>query len=269
MRETLVECATSAGGILMERFGRVREIRFKEDRSSIVTEADLASERHILARLQAQYPHDNIIAEETGFLGRGGDRTWVIDPLDGTSNFAAGIPWFGVMITVLEQATPVLAAMYLPVEQTLYVSARGAGVQRNGRPVRVTAETDLRNTLCAHAMDAASDPDVARWRALLHGRLIQGARNLRATNSLVDFAYVIDGRFGAVVNHASKIWDIAASALMLPEAGGTLTDLRGQEVELSPGAPGVARTYAVVGSSRALLPQLLAQLSAPGDPASP
>jgi myo-inositol-1(or 4)-monophosphatase len=257
MNDTLLDCLTAAGRLLLERFGKVRDIRLKETRSSIVTEADLASEALIFSRIRARHPDHNLVGEESGFQDRGAAFTWVVDPLDGTSNFAAGIPWFGVMIAVLERDEPVLAGMYLPVDDLLYFAARGTGATRNGQPIRVTAETSIANILCGYGMDANASDERARRQAAALGALVQKVRNVRATNSLVDFAYTIDGRLGACVNYNMMLWDIAAPRLILAEAGALATDLSGQPFRLSLGPDCCARSYGVLAASPALHPQVL------------
>ena len=264
MKSTVIECATSAGKLLLQHFGRVQGVRVKEGQSSIVTESDLASEQHILRLIRARFPDHNIVAEETGFQDRGSAHTWVVDPLDGTSNFAVGLPWFGVMVSVLERGSPVLAAMYLPMEDRLYLAEPGRGTTRNGEPVRVTAETRWPHLLCAYGMDSSPDEERVRQQGLLLGSLVQLARNVRATNSLVDFACTIDGRLGACVNLNTKIWDIAAPALLFPEAGGQMTDLRGQPITFALDARCCDQSYAVVGGSPALCRQVLERVASSG-----
>jgi myo-inositol-1(or 4)-monophosphatase len=264
MQATVIECATSAGKLLLQHFGHVREIRIKEGQSSVVTEADLASEEHILKLIRARFPDHNIVAEETGFQDRGSPYTWVVDPLDGTSNFAAGLPWFGVMVSVLERESPILAAMYLPLDDRLYFAARGRGATRNGEPIAVTAETRWPHLLCAYGMDSSPDAQRVQQQGILLGRLVQLARNVRATNSLIDFAYTLDGRLGACVNLNTKIWDIAAPALLFPEAGGQMTDLRGRPITFELDAGCVERSHAVAGGSSVLCRQVLELVAACG-----
>ncbi len=256
LRETMIDATLAGGRVLREHFGRVSGVRQKEDHSSIVTEADLASEAAIVDVVARAYPAHNLIAEERGCVDKGADYTWVIDPLDGTSNFAAGLPWFGVLVALLEGAVPVLGAMYLPCDDALYVGAAGQGVTRNGTPVRVTAETDPRNVLCAYGMDASADLAKTRHEAETLTRLVNNVRNVRATNSLVDFCYTVDGRLGAVVNQNTKIWDIAPAWLLLREAGGVLTDTSGQPLHFALGAD-YDRSYAVIGASLALHPRIV------------
>jgi myo-inositol-1(or 4)-monophosphatase len=123
--------------------------------------------------------------------------------------------------------------------------------------VQVSRETDLSRTLIACGMDSSRDADRVDRQARLLASLVQRARNFRATNSLVDFAGTIDGRLGACVNHNTRIWDIAAPALLLREAGGRLTDLAGQDIRFVLDADCARRNYAVVGGCPALVQRVL------------
>jgi myo-inositol-1(or 4)-monophosphatase len=256
MKQFVIDTISAAGQLLLDRFGRVQDIRRKENVSSIVTEVDLASEALILERIRQRYPDHNIVAEESGFEDHGSDWTWVVDPLDGTSNYAAGIPWYGVMLAVLRGNQPVLGAMFLPHDAALYLAEPGSGTTRNGHPVRVSSANRLEQVLLAYAADAGQDPIQTGRQVRSFGRLLNHVRNVRATNCLVDFALTIDGRLGGVVNHSTRIWDIAAAAIILQEAGGQLTDLEGKPLDFSL-APNVCdRTYAVMGANPVLLSQL-------------
>jgi myo-inositol-1(or 4)-monophosphatase len=256
-KATLLECVRMGGEVLRGYFGKLVHPRQKEAASSVVCDADLDSERLILRHIQARFPSHNTIAEESGRVWRGSEYTWVIDPLDGTSNFVAGIPWFGVQIALLRGAEPILGAMYLPLEDTLYIAETGKGAYRNGKPVRVTAETDLNRVLCAFGFDPAPVRRTRRSVELLF-RVAAAVRNTRTTNSLVDFCYTVDGRFGGCINLKTKIWDIAPVALILPEAGGTFTHLDGSRLLFELDAQGINRDYVVLGGSAKLHAKLAA-----------
>jgi myo-inositol-1(or 4)-monophosphatase len=258
VKNTLLECVQAAGRVVRERFGRAGEVRRKENQSSIVTESDLAAERCILDVIGRRHPQHNILAEESGHLDQGSEFTWVVDPLDGTSNFAAGLPWFGVMVAVLRGPEPILGAMLLPLADTLYLAEAGQGSWRNGERVRVTTATDLGNLLCAYGMDGSADEEETRRQVGLLGLLLNRVRNVRATNCLLDFAYTLDGRFGVCLNHATRLWDIAAGWLLFREAGGVMADLHGRNLRFDLGPGACARNYAVLGGSPALVGQVAA-----------
>jgi myo-inositol-1(or 4)-monophosphatase len=192
------------------------------------------------------------VTEESGYLPGNSGITWVIDPLDGTSNFVAGIPWFGVQIGVLQGLRPVAAAMFLPVDGTLYSGVKGGGALRNRKRLVVTPEQDLKKTLCAFGFDATADREQMSHNATLLTRVAAGVRNTRATNSLVDFCYTMEGRFGGCINLNCKIWDIVPVSLLLPEAGGRFTDLGGEPIEFVLDARTLSRSYRVLGAGKAL-----------------
>jgi len=258
MHTFIAECARAGGQVLREHFGRVTHVRTKESLASVVTEADLASERCIHERIRARFPEDGFLGEETGWRPGTSQRTWIVDPLDGTSNFVAGLPWFGTMIALLDRGTPVLAALYLPVTDTLYTAEAGRGAQCNGAPIRVTAETELHSLLIAYSLDASADPAKTRREADLLVRVVNAARNIRATNSLVDFCYTAEGRLGGAINQACKLWDIAAPWLLVREAGGRVTDVTGQEIAFRLDADASHRTHTLLAAAPPIHQQLLA-----------
>lgn len=251
LKATLLECIEGGAEILLGYFGKLTNPRQKEAPSSIVCDADLASEAYVIKRIRARFPGHNIIAEESGRLWQDSEYTWVIDPLDGTSNFVARLPWFGVQIAILRNGLPVMGAMYLPLEKALYFGAAGKGAVRNGKPVRVTAEKSLQNVLCAFGFDPAPARRNRRSLELL-AKVSAAVRNTRATNSLVDFCYTVDGRLGGCINFKTMIWDIAPMAAILPEAGGKFTLVEGSEIVFQLDEGAAKREYAVLGASAEL-----------------
>ncbi len=254
----ILEFALKKGGkVLMSYAGSSLETTRKESISSVVTEADLASEAAILEILSGTPEPFNIITEEAGYLDHGSGYTWVVDPLDGTSNFAAGLPWFGVIIALFEGSTPVLGGMYLPLEEKLYMAEKGHGATLNNRPILATQGSDLENALVAYSFDFSDVPGKTRSEMAILERLTGKVRNIRSTNSLLDFCYVADGRLGAAVNQTTKIWDIAVAWLMIREAGGTVTTIEGMPVrfDLSPGS--FQQNYTIIASGSGIHSRLL------------
>ena len=263
IRESILHCVHTAGDVLLHHFGRVTDIRQKGEHSSVVSEADLAAEACILSHIRSEFPGHDIIAEESGGTLRQADYTWVVDPLDGTSNYVAGLPWFGVQIAVLHRATPIIAAMYLPITRTLYSAELGQGAFRDGERLQVTREIRMKNVLCAFGPDPDASDDVNRANVGMLQRVLGRVRNLRTTNCLLDFCYTADGRFGGCVNLRAKIWDIAPVCLILPEAGGHMTDPQGNPIVLHLTEADLQRDYAVLGSSVTLFPEFLAATRIP------
>jgi myo-inositol-1(or 4)-monophosphatase len=219
----------------------------KESISSVVTEADLASEQVILEILRSGESF-NILSEESGYMDQGSDFTWIVDPLDGTSNFAAGIPWFGVIIVLMYKNQPVLAGMYLPVDDHFYLAEAGKGTRKNGDPIRVTESDQLEENLVVYSFDYSSDPEKTKTEMELLARLSSHVRNIRSTNSLYDFCYMTDGRLGAAINQTTKIWDIAGPWLIIREAGGVVTDIHGKDIQFDLSNGTFEKNYTIVAS---------------------
>jgi myo-inositol-1(or 4)-monophosphatase len=244
-------------------------VRLKESPASVVTEADLAAEQCLFERLRTRFPEDGFLGEETGWVpGRSG-RVWVVDPLDGTSNYVAGLPWYGVMLAGLEQQVPTRAVLFLPALNQLYTAERGRGARRNGEPISVTGETELARVLVGFGLDGTADTTSLEQQARWLAAVAQHSRNVRATNSLVDFCLTAEGRLGGTLNFACKLWDLVAPTLLIREAGGVVTDLAGHEPEFRVDAAAATRNHTVLAAAPAIHRQLLALGQRAGPPTVP
>lgn len=253
-----IDVAREAGQSLLNTFGRTSVASTKRDASNVVTEADTRAEALIVEAIRRKYPTHSIIAEETGADLRRSEYTWVVDPLDGTSNYAAGIPWFGVLICVLHGGVPIAGVLHTPANGDVYAAESGAGAYRNGQRISVTREKELSAVLWAYGMDGGStDAEASRNVAIL-SRLLRRVRNVRATNSLVDPAYVADGRLGGMLNQSTSLWDIAAPMLIVQEAGGLYTDVWGQPLVLDLMSSASDKEYAVLAGPPCLHRQVAA-----------
>jgi myo-inositol-1(or 4)-monophosphatase len=230
MKETLVEALMAAGTELMKYFGKQIDFEVKESQSSIVTKADLKSDSLISKLIRERYPSHNIISEESGFSNLGSKYTWVIDPLDGTSNFASSIPWFGVLIALFEDNVPVMGGAYLPVTGHLYFAERGKGAYLDGKPFKMRKNEGLKNSLVSFNVDFTDNEKVLDDSIAIYKNLVKAARNIRCTNSLVDFLNVAEGKFGGVINLFTRVWDISALGLLIEEAGGIMRYVNGDEI---------------------------------------
>jgi myo-inositol-1(or 4)-monophosphatase len=256
-KKTMISALRATGKMLLEKFGSTPEITVKESDGSIVTDADIRSEKMILEILNRHPEQYNIISEECGFIQSGSEFTWVIDPIDGTSNFAAGIPWFGVIIALMKGKIPVQAGMYLPVEDKLYYAGKAEGAWRNERPIRVNSARRLKDTLLAYSFDHSRVPGKTAAEMKLLERITARVRNIRTTNSMVDFCYVADGRLGGAINQTTKIWDIAGPSLIIQEAGGLVCDIDENELDFEISAGSISRNYSIVASTQTVHRELL------------
>ena len=255
--DAIKECLRVSGKILMESFGKLKEYTVKHNQSNIVTQADLDSEKAIVQIIEKRFPEHSIIAEETGFRDKKSEYVWIIDPLDGTSNFSAGIPWFGVIVALLKSWEPVAAGVFLPFYNVTYLAEKGKGATRNGEKISVSGESELKNVLLAYSLDFSSDFSKTEMESRIIAGLVRNIRNLRATNSVVDFCYTADGKLGGCINQAEKIWDLAAPWLIIKEAGGIVTDIHGEQIDFSAGSSDYSRNFTSVASSKPLHGKIL------------
>ena len=255
------QCLREASTILMSKFGKEIEEELKENQSSIVTEMDVAAERKIEHIISSKYPNHSIVGEETGAVMTGSEYTWVIDPIDGTSNYAAGLPWFGTLLAVLQHDKPYAAGAYLPYYDLMYYAEIGKGATCNGDTIQVTQERSLKNVLFSYATDYSVDLEKTKYETDLLYEVIQNVRNIRATNCLIDFCYVADGRFGGNINHSTKIWDIVAPYLIIKEAGGVMTELDGSDIEFDLNIDNYLRNYAVIACASHLFEPIMGMVS--------
>lgn len=255
LRETAEEGARRAGRVLAERFERERTVEYKGG-IDLVTDADKASEAVLLAFLGERYPHHAVLAEESGLTqGRdGGGLRWVVDPLDGTTNYAHRLPHFSVSVAV-EGAEGLLAGVvYDPLRDELFSAGRGLGATLNGRPLKPSACARLSEALLCTGFPY----DVREKPALplgLLGRFVTRARGMRRLGSAaLDLCYVAAGRYDGYFEFGLKPWDIAAGALIAMEAGARVCHLDGAPMTLARGD--------VLASAPRLAPELEAECRA-------
>ena len=215
-------------------FGKVTGSVKPEDNNQVLTETDVEIGNLLVSRAQSQFPEWNIIDEEAGVIDKGSDYTWVIDPLDGTSNFANGVHTYGIMIGLLHGDIPVAGGIALPYFNEIYIAEKGKGTLCNGRPVKVTQETSLLNTLVAYGIDGHQEnPELTTDETGILAQIILAIRNLRSSNSAYDAAMVARGNYGGWLNRTSKIWDNVAQQIVIEEAGGVYTDFFGVPIDYS------------------------------------
>ncbi|MCS7157088.1 MAG: inositol monophosphatase [Blastocatellia bacterium] len=232
MLDFAVETAREAGALLRDHFGRTVDVNYKSSPIDLVTEVDLLSESLIKERIAAHYPRHAILAEESGHQGGTSEYRWLIDPLDGTTNYAHGYPFFCVALALEYQGEIVLGVVYDPLREELFVAERGAGATLNGRPIRVSRTETLAQGLLAtgfpYTIRSRPDESLAYF-----ARFVKTAQAIRRDGSAVlDLCYLACGRFDGFWELGLKPWDMAAGALMVEEAGGRVTRFDGSPFRL-------------------------------------
>jgi myo-inositol-1(or 4)-monophosphatase len=224
--ETAVTAARAAGALQRERLWQEHEIAFKGE-TNLVTEVDRGCEELIVSALRACYPDHDILAEENDYAPLQSSCKWIIDPLDGTTNFAHGFPWFCVSIALEIDGEVQLGVIYHPMLDELFTAALGEGAFLNGERIRVSRRAPLRNSLLAtgfpYDRDRSSENNFANFE-----NMQMAARGVRrAGAAALDLAYVAAGRLDGFWECKLKPWDVAAGVLLVAEAGGRVTNHAG------------------------------------------
>jgi myo-inositol-1(or 4)-monophosphatase len=227
--------AREAGGLLLDRLGRALQVSNK-GAIDLVTEADLASEKLIIERIRSHYPRHAILAEESGDSETSSSNSdaewkWIIDPLDGTTNYAHGYPCFCVSIGIERQGKLEIGVVYDPMRNEMFAAERGQGATLNERPMRVSAVEELnRAMLCTgFPYDVRERPDFARD---FSNFTMQAQAVRRDGSAALDLAYVACGRFDGFWEDGLNPWDIAAGVVLIEEAGGTVSDFQGGALDI-------------------------------------
>jgi len=229
------EAVLAAGKLVRERFGGRNGLGVEEkDRNDFVTATDMASEKLIVSMLSGAFPDIPVMAEEGG--GEVGEKLfWVIDPLDGTTNFIHGYPQVGVSVALIEGRKPVVGVTCDPIRNELFAASRGEGAFLNGRPISVSSEQSIERCLLGTGFPFRTyeylDPYLDTFRDLF--LRCRGVR--RAGAAVLDLAHLAAGRLNGFWELYLKPWDMAAGALMIEEAGGVVTDFFGGDDYLSAG----------------------------------
>lgn len=226
--DKMEEIARSTGSFVL---GEVNKLRHGDIESkglhNFVTYVDKEAEKHIVDKLQTLIPKAGFIAEENTVSHKGEEYNWVIDPLDGTTNFIHGIPVFSISIALMQQQQIVAGVVYEPNREESFRAVRGGGAFLNGEPIRVSRETNLKESLIATGFPYYDYSRMAAFLELFRW-CIKNTHGLRRLGSAaVDLAYVACGRFEAFYEYGLNAWDVAAGSLIVHEAGGKVSDFSG------------------------------------------
>lgn len=231
LKNTLLACLKDGGQIIRKAYGRAHNIR-KKSAVSLVTETDMAADRAIRRRILNAFPDHGLMTEEQAAVESRSPYRWIIDPLDGTTNFAHQIPLFGVSIGLEYQGDIILAGIYNPILNELFFAEKGKGAFLNGKRIRVSKTGSLIDSLLVTGF-----PYDRQKKARFYLKFVQafmqrcrGVRRLGAAS--IDLAYVACGRFEAYWEFNLKPWDMAAGKLIVEESGGKVANFKGGPVNI-------------------------------------
>jgi myo-inositol-1(or 4)-monophosphatase len=228
------------------------------DNNQVLTETDLEIGRLIISEIKKEYASYNIIDEEAGVIDNNSEYTWVVDPIDGTSNFANSLPMYGIMIGLLQGDKPIAGGISLPYFKEMYISEKGTGAFCNDIRIEVSNESDLLKSLVAYQIDGHQEnPDLTRSETKLLSEILLNIRNLRTSNSAFDACMAANGKYGVVLNKTSKIWDNVAQQIIIEESGGIYTDFYGNEMDYSNPITKAKDNFTYCAGSKILHSQLI------------
>lgn len=230
-RELAMRAAEEAGKLLKDRFNKHHDVHLKAHRE-IVTEADLASEKLILGMIREKFPEHSILSEEAGRSGKDSEYMWVVDPLDGTTNYSIRNPFFNVSIGLVKSNEVVLAVTYAPMTKEMYVAEKGKGATLNGKPIRVSEEASVSNAMMAYCQ--GNRPEDVKRVVGIFSKIRPAVKDLnRMRSGALELAFVAAGRLAAYIANDTTPWDAAAGCLLIREAGGKVTDFKGSEWDVN------------------------------------
>ena len=233
IKKTALKIATEAGAILLQNYGKVHRITQKGMHAiNLVTDIDKKSEKYIVGRLLKAFPDHQILAEEGSLSETLSPYKWLIDPLDGTTNYLHGFPFFAVSIGLEIKGELAFGIVYAPMLRELFVAERKKGATLNGKRIHVSKERTLAKSLLATGFPY--DVRVAKRNNLNYfSAFVKKARAIRRAGAAsIDLCYVACGRFGGFWELRLAPWDLAAGVLMVQEAGGKVTNFSGRKLSL-------------------------------------
>ena len=227
LKQTLIKAAETGAAVMQSYFNGKFEISNKEGINNLVTEADHASEKAIFEVIKNDFPDHHILSEEAGELIQDSNYKWIIDPIDGTVNFANGIPICCVSIGVEQAGKMILGAVYNPFMKEFFFAQRGFGATLNNKKIQVSTKTEVVKSSMVTGfpytyLDTPNGPLQVFEKLIRKGVPVR-----RLGSAAIDLCWVAAGRFDGFYEHQLQAWDSAAGFLMVEEAGGKVTDFKG------------------------------------------
>lgn len=228
-KKVAIQSAKEAGRIIERNFRKINQISFKKD-SSLLTEIDLRAERAILRLIKKNFPSHDILSEEIG--GKIGEKyTWVIDPLDGTTNYTRDIPFFSTSIVLLYQRNPILGIVFNPINKEFYFAEKGKGAFLNGKRIKVGQQKILSKAVILFNKYRAKE-DFIKFHRIV-GLVGGKCATFRVLGSVIlSLCYLASGKVDAFFTVGHSPWDLVAGVLIIKEAGGKVTNLKGKDWQI-------------------------------------
>lgn len=223
-----IECVKEAGEILMDNFDKVKKVSFKA-KNDIVTNVDFQSEKIIIEKIKLAFPKHSILSEEAGFTDNHSDYVWIMDPIDGTMNYFHNSSPFRIALCLTHKKKTLISTIYNPIRDEICFAETGKGVTLNDKKISVNKNQDLKRSIVMTHISSKEDARVRTIRAL--DSIFKKSLHMRMFGSgLAAMSYVAQGIFDVYFNVRTYPWDILPGALLIQEAGGTVTDIEGKKI---------------------------------------
>lgn len=230
---TAITAAKKAGALIKKEYERGSHVSYSyKDAHNIVTKTDIEAEKMILATIEEAFPTHSIFSEEKGMIEKNSDYLWIIDPLDGTTNFVRQFPHFDVSLALIYKKDPLIGIVYQPMRDELFTAKKGKGALLNGKKIQMSDCQRIEKALIALTRGSNEIEKIRGGRIVnILTHQVRSIRILGAAN--IDLCYTASGKFDAMINNGSKIYDCAAPILITKEAGARITDFKGNEWEFT------------------------------------
>lgn len=257
-----ISAARQAGDIIIRHLHEASHLQIHtKNNNDFFTEVDTKAEKTIINTIHKAYPSHGILAEESGFQEGDGQSLWIIDPLDGTSNYIHGFPFFSISIALKVKGRLEHGLVYDPLRHECFAASRGRGARLNDKKIRVSKQTQLNASLLATGLPLR-DPALAQKYSAIIQNLYGRCAGVRRTGSTaLDLAYVASGRLDGILKFGLSPWDVAAGALLIKEAGGLVSNVYGEDDFLNTGSIAAGNPKVFKSLLQTIAPSLKASLN--------
>ena len=231
MKSLMLKAAKEASKIILKHYGNYGKLKFKNPRS-LLTKVDLLSDKKIKEIISKRFPNHNFLTEESGFTDKGSEYTWIIDPIDGTTNFTSEIPYFAVSIGLVKNKEVIMGIVYNPCTKETFFAEKGKGAFLNNKRIQASNKNNIKDALLAFALP--SDIKIAKKTLSLLSKIFGSVRGIRNPGSAaLNMCYVAAGKFDLLLSLSLSSWDAAAAYLIINEANGRVTNIKNGEWRIS------------------------------------
>ncbi|MFH1642255.1 MAG: inositol monophosphatase family protein [Nanoarchaeota archaeon] len=231
MKSLMVNAAKAAGKAILKNYHNIGKLKFKAPRN-LVTKSDVLSEKAVIGTIRKKFPEHNFLTEESGVINKGSEYTWIVDPIDGTTNFVAKIPQFAVSIALAKNNEVLMGVVYNPCSNEMFFAEKGKGSYLNNKKLKVSKKNNFEH--CILGFNLPNDINIGKKTlSILHKNcgVFRVFRN--SGSAALNLCYVADRRFDLYFSLGIKAWDIAAAKLIVEEAGGKTTNINNKKWDIN------------------------------------